>query len=53
MCHLRRIFAAKLPIAGEMLGAEVEDMRSYYLNNFVFIFLFLVLPLAVEESNRH
>ena len=53
MCHLRRIFAAKLPIAQGMLGAEVEETESWDFNNFVLIFLLLVLPLAPEESNRH
>ena len=52
MCHLKRIFAAKLPIAQGMLGAEVEETKSKYLNNFVFIFLLLVLPLAPEASLR-
>ena len=53
MYHLRRIFAAKLPISRGMLGAEVEETESWYFNNSAFIFLLLVPPLAPEESNRH
>ena len=40
---------AKLPIARGILGAEVEETESWYFNNFVLIFLLLVLPLAPEE----
>ena len=50
---LRRTIAAKLPIAQGMLGAEVEEAKIWYFNNFAFIFPLLVLPLAPGVSNRH
>ena len=50
---LRRTIAAKLPIAQGMLGAEVEEAKSWYFNNFSFIFPLLVLPLAPGVSNLH
>ena len=45
-----------MPIGQGMLGAKTEETdikESWYFNNFVLIFLLLVLPLAPEESDCH
>ena len=52
---LRRTIAAKLPIAQGMLGAEVEEAKSWYFNNFAFIFFVIsasTSPRSIEPSLR-